>query len=229
MSNVGLDILLLEDQPALAEALARILESREEISTVDIALNPGQARLRLLEREFDAAVVDVRLGECDGIDFVRDLAITHPDVPALILTAYPDPNVGADAIHAGALGFMGKDTSVDELITGLTTIAEGGCWFSPQLLASILRVLRHRWETADRLQLLSAREHDVLVLMVEGRNRAEIAEVLFLSVNTVRSHVRSVLRKLEVHSSLEAVSVALRAGVRPGGCGVMSTDIAAKN
>ena len=226
---MGLDVLLLEDQPALAEALARILESRDEIATVVVALDARQARLKLLEREFDAALVDVRLGDCDGIEFVKDLVVTHPDVPALVLTAYADPNIGADAIRVGAAGFMSKDTSVDELMAGLTTVAEGGCWFSPTLLAAILRVLRHRWEMADRLQLLSSREHDVLELMVEGRNRAEMAEVLFLSVNTVRSHVRSVLRKLEVHSSLEAVSVARRAGVRPGACGPFQHGMAGKN
>jgi DNA-binding CsgD family transcriptional regulator len=88
-------------------------------------------------------------------------------------------------------------------------------------------VLRQQADVAQRLNLLSTREVDILRLMVEGQSRVQIARTLYLSVNTVRSHVRSVLRKQEVHSSLEAVSIALRAGMRPGGehCGVVTPHL----
>lgn len=212
----GLSVLLVDDQPALAEALSTILTDRREVALVEVAGEARVAKQKLLEREFDAALVDVRLGNCNGIDLVRDLQVSHPDLPVVVFTAWPDPITGADAVWAGAHGFSSKDVCVDELVMGLATVAAGGSWFPPNLLTQIHCVLREQWELASKLSSLSPRERDVLTLLVDGRSRAQIAELLYLSINTVRSHVRTVLRKLEVHSSLEAVGVALRAGIRPG-------------
>lgn len=213
---VGLAVLLVDDQPALAEALSKILSDRDEVELVEVASEARLAKQKLLEREFDAALIDVRLGADNGIDLVRDLQVSHPDLPTVVFTAWPDPITGADAIWAGAQGFSGKDVCIDELLRGLATVAAGGSWFAPRLLSQIHGVLREQWEVAGKLSSLSARERDVLTLLVDGRSRAQIADTLYLSINTVRSHVRSVLRKLDVHSSLEAVGIALRAGIRPG-------------
>ncbi len=212
----GLSVLLVDDQPALAEALSTILTDRSEVALVEVAGEARVAKQKLLEREFDAALVDVRLGNCNGIDLVRDLQVSHPDLPVVVFTAWPDPITGADAVWAGAHGFSSKDVCVDDLVMGLATVAAGGSWFPPHLLTQIHCVLREQWELSSKLSSLSPRERDVLTLLVDGRSRAQIAELLYLSINTVRSHVRTVLRKLEVHSSLEAVGVALRAGIRPG-------------
>lgn len=212
----GLAVLLVEDQPALAEALRTVLDHRAEVRTIEIADCPPVARSKVMERDFDIALVDVRLGDANGIELVRELHVSHPELPVVVITAWPDSNTGAEAIWAGAHGFTSKDVSVDQLVEGLATVAAGGSWFPPMLLTGIHGVLRGQWEVAARLNTLSGREYDILALMVNGRSRADIAEILYLSVNTVRSHVRNVLRKLEVHSSIEAVGLALRAGLRPG-------------
>lgn len=212
----GLAVLLVEDQPALAEALRTVLDHRAEVCAIEIADCPPVAKRKVMERDFDIALVDVRLGDANGIELVRELHASHPDLPVVVITAWPDSNTGADAIWAGAHGFTSKDVSVDQLVEGLATVAAGGSWFPPMLLTGIHGVLRGQWEVAARLNTLSGREYDILALMVNGRSRTDIAEILYLSVNTVRSHVRNVLRKLEVHSSIEAVGLALRAGLRPG-------------
>jgi DNA-binding NarL/FixJ family response regulator len=212
----GLDVLLVDDQSVMADALAQVLTGRSEIATVAIATTGAEARARTRAAHFDVAVVDVRLGQENGLDVVRDLECAVSSVPTLVMTAFPDPNVGAAAIWAGAHGFLSKLTSVEELTGALVTVARGGSCFAPDLLTEILAVLRQQAQVAQRVNLLSDREADILRLMVDGQSRAQIAHTLYLSVNTVRSHVRSVLRKLDVHSSLEAVSVALRAGMRPG-------------
>jgi DNA-binding NarL/FixJ family response regulator len=212
----GLDVLLVDDQSVMADALAQVLSAREEIAAVVIATSGAEARAQVFSHHFDAVIVDVRLAGENGLDLVRELADSEPSLPALVMTAFPEPNLGVAAIWAGAHGFVSKHTSIDELADAVRTVASGGSCFSPHLLTQILAVLRQQAEVAHRVNLLSAREADILCLMVEGQSRAQIAQTLYLSVNTVRSHVRSVLRKLEVHSSLEAVSIALRAGIRPG-------------
>jgi DNA-binding NarL/FixJ family response regulator len=212
----GLDVLLVDDQSVMADALAQVLSARDEIADVVIATSSAEARAKLVGHRFDAVIVDVRLAGENGLDLVRELSDSQPSLPALVMTAFPDPSLGAAAIWAGAHGFVGKHTSIDELADAVRTVASGGSCFSPHLLTQILAVLREQAEVAHRVNLLSAREADILRLMVEGQSRVQIAHTLYLSVNTVRSHVRSVLRKLEVHSSLEAVSIALRAGMRPG-------------
>jgi len=211
----GLRILVVDDHRSFAEAVATGLRVRAEIDRVDIASSLAESRWALQQQPADVAVVDVRLGDGSGIDLVRELGRTSPEIRTVVVTAFPDAVTGAAAVLAGAYSFMGKDVAFDQLLEAVRGAARGESWFPPALLTSILRVLRNHRELHERLSGLSPREYEVLLLMVGGYDRTDIARTLYLSVNTVRSHVKNILSKLDVHSSLEAVSLALQAGVRP--------------
>jgi DNA-binding NarL/FixJ family response regulator len=211
----ALRILVVDDHRAFADALSAGLRACAAVKTVRVASSLGEARREADPDEVDVAIVDVRLGDGSGIDLVRELSRSAPDIRAVVVTAFPDAVTGAAAILAGAYGFMGKDVAFDQLLEVVRGAARGESRFPPALLTSILRVLRNHREIHERLSGLSPREYEVLLLMVGGYDRTDIARSLYLSVNTVRSHVKNILAKLDVHSSLEAVSLALQAGVRP--------------
>jgi DNA-binding NarL/FixJ family response regulator len=211
----GLRILVVDDHRAFADALSAGLRACPDVQDVRIAASLSEARRDAMADEIDVAIVDVRLGDGSGIDLVRELARIAPAIRPVVVTAFPDSVTGAAAVLAGAYGFMGKDVAFEQLVETVRGAGRGESWFPPALLTSILRVLRNHREIHERLSGLSPREYEVLLLMVGGYDRTDIARTLYLSVNTVRSHVKNILAKLDVHSSLEAVSLALQAGVRP--------------
>jgi DNA-binding NarL/FixJ family response regulator len=133
-----------------------------------------------------------------------------------VLTAYTDTATALDAIRAGAVGFVPKNASVEQVIGAVRAAVLGGSWLPHELLIKL--VAEHQDPVVGAPQLiaqLTARERQVLGLMVSGLDRNGIAEKLNQSPNTVRTHIRNVIVKLNCHSAIEAVAVGLRAGLRP--------------
>jgi DNA-binding NarL/FixJ family response regulator len=138
-----------------------------------------------------------------------------PVPPAIVvLTAYGDMAAALDAVRAGAAGFVPKNASVEQVISAVRAAVLGGTWLPYELLAKLVGEYRDPLGP-QLLAQLTAREHQVLRLMVSGMDRNGIAERLHQSPNTVRTHIRNVIVKLDCHSAVEAVAVALRAGLRP--------------
>jgi DNA-binding NarL/FixJ family response regulator len=168
-------------------------------------------------RRPDVVIMDVRLGDVSGIDLTRQL-MTLPTPPAVVvLTAYSDAATAIGAVQAGAAGFVTKDASVEQLVSAVRAALLGGSWLPTELLSQLLADYPGPAEApqAKLIQQLTAREREVLSLMVSGLDRNGIAGRLRQSPNTVRTHIRNVTVKLGCHSALEAVAVALRAGLRP--------------
>src|SRR5919197_1179839 len=141
-----------------------------------------------------------------------------------------------DAVRAGASAWVIKDASFDELAGAIRGALRGESWIPPRLLTGVLSQMQGTQKEADefeqRLARLTDREHEVLRCMVAGLGRASIARQLFLSKNTIRTHMQNILAKLEVHSSLEAVALALRAGIRgsrPAAAGTASQTRGLRN
>jgi two-component system nitrate/nitrite response regulator NarL len=160
-----------------------------------------------------------QLGATAG-DVLNGLAAACPSARIVVLTAEHDVNRAVVAARAGVAAWIPKQTAADELVSVLRGVCSGDAWYPPDLLGPVLRALRSDvQEAADRtgpLDMLSRRERDVLLLMLEGGRARQIAEQLSISTDTVRTHTRSILTKLGVHSRLEAVRVARAAGLRPG-------------
>jgi DNA-binding NarL/FixJ family response regulator len=166
-----------------------------------------------------AVLLDVDLGDTDGIALTRYLRAEYPWVRVLVVTCHDDEATVVEALRAGADGFVAKDADVRELLDAVRAVRRGDLWVQPRLLrgvvASLLAGGPPRSPDQERLARLTDRELDVLRAMVEGLDRSMIARRLFLSTNTVRTHTRNLFKKLGVHSGVEAVSLALRAGVAP--------------
>ncbi|MCX4963153.1 response regulator transcription factor [Streptomyces virginiae] len=239
---VRIRVLVVDDHRIFAESLAAALAAEPDVDVS--AAGSGPAALRCLERaaaegrRFDVLLVDADLGAApgavpaqresgsgppptgsDGIALVAGVRVSHPGVRTVVLAERDDPRRAALALQAGASGWVAKDCSLSRLLAVIRGVLREETHLPPALLTGVLRELtaarKHRTDSERLVESLTPREHEVLRCMVAGLGRKDVAARLFLSPHTVRTHMQNVLGKLGVHSTLAAVALARRAGVRP--------------
>lgn len=238
---VRIRVLVVDDHRIFAESLAAALAAEPDVDVS--AAGSGPAALRCLERavaegrRFDVLLVDADLGAAagtvpaqresgsgppstaDGIALVAGVRVAHPGVRTVVLAERDDPRRAAHALQAGASGWVAKDCSLSRLLAVVRGVLREETHLPPALLTGVLRELtaarKHRTDSERLVESLTPREHEVLRCMVAGLGRKDVAARLFLSPHTVRTHMQNVLGKLGVHSTLAAVALARRAGVRP--------------
>lgn len=214
-------VVLVDDHRAFSGALTALLSRQPDIEVAASVPSASAARAAIDTLAPDVAVIDVDLAGESGIDLIEAVLSADPSSRVVVLTCHDDVDTAIAAARAGALGFVAKDETAHELTTAIRRAARGEAHFPPHLLSHVLR--RFSRGGADRspdltdVSGLTPREREVLGCMMAGLERKAIAQRLHLSPNTVRTHVRNILSKLDVHSTLEAVSLAYRAGLRPPG------------
>lgn len=205
-------------QPAYAEALAVRLRSEHDVEVVGVATSAAELDSSLAVSPADVLVTDVGIDGSDLGSLGRQRRV-HPRLRIVVLSAVEDPAVVVTALRIGASAVLAKEATIAELMAAVRGSLRDETFVSPRLLTgAVAYLLGPTPEPTDlerRVGALTARERDVLQAMVAGQAPAAIARQLVLSTSTVRTHARRVREKLGVHSSLEAVSVARRAGVRP--------------
>ncbi|HEY3504433.1 MAG TPA: response regulator transcription factor [Actinocatenispora sp.] len=213
-----IQVLVVDDQPLFAEALSAWLSREPDVRVVAAAQTVAAARDVLASTPVDVVLVDLDLGDESGIDLLDHVRDNHPLTRPVVLTASTSPDALADAVRRGAASWLPKTADGGTLTRVVRGVLRGECWIPPDLLGGLLRTLTERpgagW--ADRL---TVRERQILQCLVDGLTRDEIADRLFLSANTVRTHTQNLLAKLSVHSVLEAVALGLRHGMRPATAG----------
>lgn len=217
-------VLLVDDHLMLTEALHARFSTADDLwvvgqcATTDPGLPELAARLRP-----DVITIDPAPAGPAAAALLHRLREHRPAARVVVLAAAPDEQLAVEAARGGAAAWVPKECGLDELTAVLRAVVRGGSWFPPDLLGPVLRELRADVQRAGErngpLDVLSDRERDVLLGMVAGKRGGQIAEDLAISTETVRTHVRSILAKLRVHSQLEAVSVACAAGMRVPGDG----------
>lgn len=205
-------VLVIDDHQVFADAFAELLSAEPDIEVVTTARSIAEARKVIDTRDLDVLVVDASLDDPGGIaQIVGTIADEHPVV---VLGDADDAELATAVMRAGALAFFAKHAGVDELLTAIRRARRGELSLPPALVSDVISTLleseRHQDDARELLRRLTPRERDVLDLLSQGLNRADIARELYTSVNTVRSHMQSTFRKLGVHSAVEAISVAVR-------------------
>lgn len=212
-----LHILIVDDQILFSEALKRALEG-QGIAIVGTAAS-GYLAIEAIERECqDLALVDLRLPDISGFAVGRTILRHCPGTKLIALTAVKDPRFVKEALKVGFHGYLTKDSPIQRLVRVINSVLDGEV-VVPQRLASDVSGARTPEEEAVELlaKQLTPRENEVLVLLVQGASGQEIARRLRISPNTVRTHVQSILMKLQVHSRLQAASFAVRHHLVPIG------------
>ena len=213
-------VLVVDDHRMVAEALRlRLLGARTPVrrfEPVTTAYDLATARDALLREPPDVVLLDFDLGGENGLDLFETIhALRRPPV-SLVLAAAGDPDDVIDGLTR-ASGWVSKGTPFDQLLVAVETALAGRTYIAPALVGPVLDQLlvesgRHPGASSF-LGLLSAREHEVLQCLVGGMSRQEVAEHLFISPNTVRTHVQNLLRHAEVHSTLALIATARDLGV----------------
>lgn len=211
--STPIHLLLVDDQRLLREGMRILLELEPDLKVVGEAANGVEALARYAELRPDVVLMDVKMPEMDGVAATRQLLISHPEAKVVILTTFDDDEYVFEGIRAGALGYLLKALSGQELADAIRTVAGGGALIEPsvarKVMAEFARTSHPSAQTAEKLiEPLSEREIDVLRLLVKGLSNREIAGQLFLAEGTVKNYVSTALQKLNVRDRTQA---ALRA------------------
>ncbi|MGZ4166904.1 MAG: response regulator [Solirubrobacteraceae bacterium] len=210
-------LLVVDDHDLFRAGLASLLSAESGIEVVGQA-SGGKAGVRLAaELQPDVILMDVRMPDVSGPEATRLILANTPDVKVLALTVSSDDTDVSAVLQAGAVGFLSKDTPIDSLVVAIYAAASGAAWLSPRAAEVVLGRIRTAApkppQDSAPLELLSEREIDVLRLIANGMENAEIAETLNISPRTAKNHVSNILAKLGLPSRVQAAVYAVRQGV----------------
>lgn len=212
-------VLIVDDHTLFAEALTARLSREPDLVILPVAADTRRALALVATERPQVIVLDMMLGAENGLDVLDQVRRHHPEVRVVVLSAMSEVDAIVQAVRRGAVGWLSKTENADLVAQVIRSAARRGGWLPPEVLGDVLRRLLHDEPEpnggAVLLGELTPREREVLQCMVDGLNRAEIAERLGLSANTVRTHTQNLLAKLDMHSALEAITLAMRAGMRP--------------
>ena len=196
--------LIADDHPAMLEAVGDVL-AEHHYDIVGYARDGAEALEKLETRKPTVALVDLRMPKLSGIEVARQAARSTPETAVILYTAYGERALLMDALDAGARGFVLKEAPLADVVRAIELVASGGTYVDP-ILAGVLASP----EATGALPTLSQRERDVLRLLSEGLSNQDIGTRLFISPETVRTHIRKSMNKLEADTRTQAVATALR-------------------
>ena len=201
-------VLLADDHGVIRDGLGRLIAGLEDIELVGMAVDGEDAVRRSAELAPDVVLMDLEMPELDGIEATRRVLADRPGTAVLVLTSFSDRARILGAIEAGACGYLLKDVTADEVADGIRAAARGESPVDPRAARTILTAQSE----PDPAELLSARESEVLVLLVEGLPNKLIARRLEISEKTVKTHLTSIFRALGVTDRTQAALWAERHG-----------------
>lgn len=207
-------VLICDDHQMVAEGIAMVLGAEPDIEVVGVAQTVAELRELSTSRRPHVVLMDYALPDGNGVTATAAVKASHPDIEIIMLTSFVDEEVLVAAIDAGCSGYVTKHKGADELITAVRLASVGETVVSRDMLARLLPRLRRSNRGLGRT--LTRRERQVLDRLAQGDSTEAIARSLFVSTNTVRNHIQSILTKMGAHSRLEAVANASREGLLRG-------------
>jgi DNA-binding NarL/FixJ family response regulator len=209
-------VVVVDDHDLFRSGLRNLLEE-QGVNVVGEAAN-GQTAIRLAsELAPDVVIMDLNMPGLTGVETTRKLAGIAPLTRVVVLTISADDDDVMDAVMAGACGYLLKDSSIQDLIVGIRAAAAGESLISPQIAGKLLQRLRSQSTSEDAAATiraeLSVREIEVLKLIANGKDNAQIARDLFISPKTVKNHISNILMKLQIENRIQAAVYAVRSGI----------------
>ncbi|WP_395293761.1 response regulator [Kitasatospora hibisci] len=210
-SGQRIRVLVADDHPLYRAGVTRALNQSGQAHVVAEAADGAEALELIRAHEPDVAVVDYQLPELDGIAVVRAVVRDRLPTRMLLLSAFTDDELIFNAVQEGAVGYLGKDASVNEIVDSVARVFRGGTALPDNLTTALIdQVRRH---AAAQQVVLSERESQVLRAFAEGRSIPQIAEELYLAPSTVKTHTQRLYEKLGVSDRAAAVAEAMRRGL----------------
>ena len=204
-------VAIIEDNYTIREGLAALINGTEGYTCVGAYSTSEKFLQQIQAVNIDVALMDIGLPGMNGIEALKKARELNPDLNILMLTIYEESEVVFEALCAGACGYLVKKTPPSRLLEAIKDIYEGGSPMSSQIARQVITEFQKEKGSTDNSRYsLSNREKEVLNQLSNGKSYQEIGEKLYISVDTVRHHIRNIYRKLHVHSQSEAVAKAIR-------------------
>jgi DNA-binding NarL/FixJ family response regulator len=195
--------LIVDDHEVVREGLRLALSRSPRIRVIGEA-SDGKSAVTLTERRRpDVVIMDLRMPDMDGLEATEMILSKTPDIAVLIFTAYGERSLMQRGLESGARGYILKETPHETLIRAVEKVAGGDTFVDPALMAEFIA-------GKGQMEVLTPREREILQLLADGMSNVDVAAKLFISQETVKSHVRHILAKLEADTRTQAVAIALR-------------------
>jgi len=203
-----IQIAIVEDIEALRETMASLIQMEKDLLCVYRFSNAEEALATLSEDPVDVVLMDIHLPGMNGIDCVRQLKQKCPQMQFMMSTIFHDDENIFNALKAGASGYLLKSDEPEKIIAAIRDLNAGGSPMDAQIARRVIESFHKRQSVNDSDPTLTKREYELLVLLSKGFRYKEIANQLYISIETVRKHVNNIYRKLQVQSRIEAVNKA---------------------
>ncbi|MCS7025003.1 MAG: response regulator transcription factor [Bryobacteraceae bacterium] len=209
--NPKIRVLVADDHAILRKGMAMLINSQPDMELVSEAGSGEEVVREGLRTRPDVIVMDVSMPGCNGIEATRRLLAEMPNLRILGLSMHKDAVYVRELLRAGATAYLVKDCDDGELLLAIRAVARGDAYLSPAVTGAVLN--EYRRNVSNPVDLLTAREREVLVMIAEGKTNKEIAAALGISVYTVESYRGSLMEKLNLHNTGDIVRFALRNGL----------------
>lgn len=205
-------VLVVDDHPIVRRGIAGVLIPRNGMQVIGEAEDGEEAIVRARQLHPDVILMDLNMPKLGGLEAIRAIHAEDPAARILVLTSFDEDGRVSAAIKAGALGFLRKDASPDDLFDAIRYTAKGKSFLPQEIVHQLIHDLRNPVSLAEAGTELTEREQDVLSAIAKGMSNQEIADALTISTTTVRTHVRNVLHKLGVANRTQAALCAVKSG-----------------
>lgn len=207
-----INLMLVDEHVILREGLKTLLEATGTFQVIATTSRVEEALNLVALSNVDLVITELEFSHLDGVWLIEQARSAGCDLPILVLSKNFESKYVVKALTAGATGYLTKLSDSSELISSITALSRGGSYIQPQIAHLVVQALRTKRE--DKSQpLLSEREDQILNLLANGQSNVQIADNLYLSVSSVKTHLRNLYKKLDVNSRTEAVVTAIRLGL----------------
>ncbi len=214
----SIKVVIADDHKIIRVGLRGLLEREEDIMVIGEAENSEEVLKVLESNPAEVVLMDIDLGETDGVTTTRKIKELYPSIHVLGLTMHEEADYIIKMLEAGASGYLLKNAGREELLTAIHTVAKGDSYFSQKVSATLLQAITRQKENASQKKhtastTLSDREIEVLRLIAQEYSNGEIAEKLFISIRTVDTHRRNLLEKVQAKNTVGLVKYAIDKGI----------------
>lgn len=213
----NIKVMIVDDHSLMREGLAKILELEDEITIVAKACDGYEAIEYYRKKDIDIILLDINMPNMNGVETLRKLKDMDSSTKVIMLTIYDEREYLIETLNLGANGYMLKDSEASSLVSAIINVYNGGSYVHPNLAGELLREINKRKDrnaVKEGLDSLTKREYEVLSLIAEGLSNKEISERLYISEKTVKNHVSSILRKLDVSDRTQAAIYAYKNNIK---------------
>lgn len=202
-------VLIADDHKIVRHGLKKILEDEFSEVTIGEASRDTEIAEQLEKSKWDLVILDISMPGKSGLEVLKDIKATHPKMPVLILSMYPEEQFALRVMKSGASGYIRKDSAPEELVDAVKEVLEGRKYMSPTVM-DILSDTVKKDGKVELSEVLSDREYEIFMLIAQGKTVSEIAEILSLSVKTVSTHRTHILEKTKLKNNADIVMYAVR-------------------